>query len=104
VPTFADEVVITQGSVAERRFIAVYGRQGRITAAVAFNQSRWLEFYQDLIDRRAPFPPDIRTLDQPAEQRPLAAEIPDVSTAQGTAVVTGHDPSERRATLVHRRR
>jgi NADPH-dependent 2,4-dienoyl-CoA reductase/sulfur reductase-like enzyme/ferredoxin len=103
VPTFADEVVITQGSVAERRFVAVYGRQGRITAAVAFNQSRWLEFYQDLIDRRAPFPPDIRTLDQPAEQRPLAAEIPDVSTAQGTAVVTGHDPSERRATLVRGR-
>ena len=35
VPTFADEVVITQGSVAERRFVAVYGYKGRIVAAVS---------------------------------------------------------------------
>jgi NADPH-dependent 2,4-dienoyl-CoA reductase/sulfur reductase-like enzyme len=103
VPTFADEVVITQGSVAERRFIAAYGRRGRITAAVAFNQARWLEFYQDLIYRAAPFPPDFRTVDQPAERRPLPAEIPDVPAGEATAVVTGHDPSELRATLVHRR-
>jgi hypothetical protein len=104
VPTFADEVVIAQGSVAERRFIAVYGRRGRITAAVAFNQARWLEFYQDLIYRRAPFPPDFRSLDQPAERHTRAAEVPDVTPAEATAVVTGHDPSERRATLVHGRR
>jgi hypothetical protein len=89
--------------VAERRFIAAYGRRGRITAAVAFNQARWLEFYQDLIYRAAPFPPDFRTVDQPAERRPLPAEIPDVPAGEATAVVTGHDPSELRATLVHRR-
>jgi hypothetical protein len=104
VPTFADEVVVTQGSVSERRFIAVYGRRGRITAAVAFNQGRWLEFYQDLIYGRAPFPPSFRTFDQPAERRPLPAEIPDVPPGDATAIVTGHDPSERRATLVRRRR
>ncbi|WP_368857593.1 oxidoreductase C-terminal domain-containing protein [Streptomyces sp. GbtcB7] len=44
VPTHADHVVIAQGSVAERRFVAVYGYRGRITAAVAFNQAKWLEF------------------------------------------------------------
>jgi NADPH-dependent 2,4-dienoyl-CoA reductase/sulfur reductase-like enzyme len=104
VPTFADEVVITQGSVAERRFIAAYGRRGRITAAVAFNQARWLDFYQELIDRRAAFPPDFRIVDQPADRRPRPAEIPEIPDGEATAVVTGHDPSERRATLVHRRR
>ncbi|MGI8311853.1 oxidoreductase C-terminal domain-containing protein [Saccharopolyspora hattusasensis] len=46
VSTFADQVVIAQGSVAELRFVADYGYQGRITAAVAFNHGRWLEFYQ----------------------------------------------------------
>jgi NADPH-dependent 2,4-dienoyl-CoA reductase/sulfur reductase-like enzyme len=40
VPTFADQVVIAQGLVAERRFVAAYGSQGRITAAVGFNQGR----------------------------------------------------------------
>ena len=46
VPTFADEVVITQGSVADRRFVAAYGYQGRVIAAVTFDQAKWLEFYQ----------------------------------------------------------
>jgi hypothetical protein len=53
VPTLSDELVITQGSLAERRFIAVYGWKGRITAAVAFDQSKWLEFYEALIDAAA---------------------------------------------------
>ena len=43
-----------QGSAADRRFIAVYGRQGRITAAVAFDQGKSLEFYRGLIERAAP--------------------------------------------------
>ena len=32
VPTLADQVVITQGSTAERRFVAAYGYHGRVTA------------------------------------------------------------------------
>jgi NADPH-dependent 2,4-dienoyl-CoA reductase/sulfur reductase-like enzyme/ferredoxin len=102
VPTFADEVVIAQGSAADRRFVAVYGRRGRITAAVAFDQAKWLEFYEGLIERAAPFPPEFRTVDQPDGRRPVPAEIPDqpVLIHQATVVVTGHDPSERRAHFV----
>jgi NADPH-dependent 2,4-dienoyl-CoA reductase/sulfur reductase-like enzyme len=102
VPTHAEQVVIAQGSVAERRFVAVYGYRGRITAAVAFNQSKWLEFYERLIDRAAPFPPSSHTVDEPADRRPVAAEVPDRPTSQATVVVTGHSPSERRVTLVHK--
>jgi NADPH-dependent 2,4-dienoyl-CoA reductase/sulfur reductase-like enzyme/ferredoxin len=102
VPTHADQVVIAQGSVAERRFVAAYGYRGRITAAVAFNQSKWLEFYERLIDRAAPIPPSSRIVDQPADRRPVTAEVPDRPTPHATAVVTGHSPSERRVTLVHK--
>jgi hypothetical protein len=84
----------------------VYGYRGRVTAAVAFDQAKWLEFYKGLIERAAPFPPDFRTVDQPAGRRPVPAEIPDqpVLIQQATVVVTGHNPSERRAQFVHRGR
>jgi NADPH-dependent 2,4-dienoyl-CoA reductase/sulfur reductase-like enzyme/ferredoxin len=102
VPTYADHVVIAQGSVAERRFVAVYGHHGRITAAVGFNQAKWLEFYERPIDQAAPFPPSWRTVDEPADMRPVAAEVPDPPTPDATVVVTGHEPSERRVAEVHR--
>jgi NADPH-dependent 2,4-dienoyl-CoA reductase/sulfur reductase-like enzyme/ferredoxin len=102
VPTYADQVVIAQGSEAERRFVAVYGYRGRITAAVAFNQAKWLEFYARLIDRAAPFPPSSCTVDEPADMRPVAAEVPDRPTPYATVMVTGHEPSERRVARVHR--
>jgi NADPH-dependent 2,4-dienoyl-CoA reductase/sulfur reductase-like enzyme/ferredoxin len=102
VPTHADQVVIAQGSVAERRFVAVYGYRGRITAAVAFNQSKWLESYERLVDRAAPFPPSFRTVDEPADRRPVAAGVPDRPTPHATVVVTGHVPSKRRVAQVHR--
>jgi|HubBroStandDraft_1064217.scaffolds.fasta_scaffold02046_10 NADPH-dependent 2,4-dienoyl-CoA reductase/sulfur reductase-like enzyme len=102
VPTFADQVAITQGSVADRRFVAAYGYHGRITAAVTFDQAMWLEHYQRLIEQSAPFPPGARTVDQPDTTRPVPAEVPDrVAVMEGaTIVVTGHDPAERRATLL----
>ncbi|GLW10220.1 hypothetical protein Misp01_53480 [Microtetraspora sp. NBRC 13810] len=105
VPTFADQVAIVQGSAADRRFVAAYGYRGRITAAVAFGQAMWLEFYQELIERAAPFPPDFAMVDRPPEIQVLPAEMPErVSPAQGaTVVVTGHDPDERRAVLVRPR-
>jgi NADPH-dependent 2,4-dienoyl-CoA reductase/sulfur reductase-like enzyme len=106
VPTFADEVVIAEGSAADRRFIAVYGYQGRVTAAVTFGQGKWLEFYERLIERAAPFPPEFRTVDQADGRQPVSAEIPDQPALldHATVVVTGHDPSERRAEFVHRGR
>jgi NADPH-dependent 2,4-dienoyl-CoA reductase/sulfur reductase-like enzyme len=106
VPTFADEVVIAQGSPERRRFVAVYGYQGRITAAVAFNQGKWLEFYQRLIEVAAPFPPSFRAVDEPADRKPVPAQMPDrnIRDLQATVVVTGHDPSERRAELIYHHR
>ncbi len=103
VPTFADEVMIAQGSVAEHRFVAAYGYRGRMTAAVAFDQGMWLQFYQDMIEAAAPFPPDFRAVDQPAARQPVPLGMPaqEVKDYQATVVVTGHDPSERRAELVY---
>ncbi|MFG1704173.1 FAD-dependent oxidoreductase [Nonomuraea sp. M3C6] len=102
VPTFADEVVITQGSVADRRFVAAYGYRGRVTAAVTFDQAMWLEFYQDLIEKAAPFPPAFDMVGRPNGVRPVPARIPERVNAihDATVVVTGHNPDERRATLV----
>jgi hypothetical protein len=106
VPSCADEVVITQGSVTDRRFAAAYGRRGQVAAAVTFDHGMWLEFYGGLIDRAAPFPPRFRTFGQPSAQPPVPAEIPatpEALASQATVVLTGHEPSERRAALVHDR-
>jgi len=102
VPSIADQVVITQGSVPERRFVAAYGRKGRLVGAVTFNQAKWLEFYGRHIERAAPFPPAFRTVDQPPEMHPVDAGFPaqPIPTQDATVVLTGHDPSERRATLL----
>jgi NADPH-dependent 2,4-dienoyl-CoA reductase/sulfur reductase-like enzyme/ferredoxin len=73
VPSLADEVVIAQGSVERRRFLAVYGRRGRIVAAVGFNQNKWLDFYEQLIAQGAAFPPSFRQVDEPEQPRPVPA-------------------------------
>jgi NADPH-dependent 2,4-dienoyl-CoA reductase/sulfur reductase-like enzyme/ferredoxin len=103
VPTYADELVITQGSLDDGSFVAAYGYQGRITAAVCIDQAKWLDFYARLIERRAAFPLDFHAVDQPDTLAPVPAEIPEqtVPSHVATVVVTGHQPSERRATLVH---
>jgi NADPH-dependent 2,4-dienoyl-CoA reductase/sulfur reductase-like enzyme/ferredoxin len=104
VPTFADEVALVQGSAHTRRFVAAYGRQGRTTAAVAFDHGMWLEFYGRLIEQAAPFPPQFPAADPPPSRRPVPAEIHEHALPQqATVVLTGHDPSERRAVLVHGR-
>ncbi|GDY28938.1 FAD-dependent oxidoreductase [Gandjariella thermophila] len=101
VPTFADEIVVTQGSTADRRFVAAYGRHGRITAAVTFDHGMWLEFYGRLIERAAPFPPRLRTVDEPPTRQPVPAEIREAPPIHATVALTGHEPSERRAVLLH---
>jgi NADPH-dependent 2,4-dienoyl-CoA reductase/sulfur reductase-like enzyme/ferredoxin len=103
VPTFADQVVIAQGSVAERRFVAAYGYRGRVTAAVGFDQGKWLESYQKMIDAAEPFPPGFAEVDEPDGRVPMPVGLPDprIRDVSATVVVTGHDPSERRAELVH---
>ncbi|MCW2931902.1 MAG: ferredoxin reductase, partial [Actinomycetia bacterium] len=103
VPSYADQVVIAQGSVAERRFVAVYGYRGRVTAAVGFDQGMWLESYQKMIDAAAPFPPGFLDVGGQDDRHPMPVGLPDPRsrmTYDATVMVTGHDPSERRAELI----
>ena len=105
VPPFADEIVFTQGSPESRCFVAAYGHRGRTVAAVAFDQGKWLEYYGGLIAQSAPFPPPPPGWDQAPDMTPVPAEFPDpgVPTALPEVVLTGHDPSERRAEFRPRR-
>ncbi|MDT7710122.1 MAG: hypothetical protein QOG20_5729 [Pseudonocardiales bacterium] len=106
VGPFGDEIVITQGSVKDRRFAAAYGHQGRIVAAVTFNHGKWLEYYGALIERSAPFPPPPPGYDQADGMTPIPARFPDprVLTGAPDVVLTGHDPTDRGAAFRPRRR
>ena len=99
VGPFGDEIVITQGSVKDRRFAAAYGRRGRIVAAVTFNHGKWLEYYGAMIERSAPFPPPPPGYDHANGMKPIPANFPDprAPTAIPDVVLTGHDPTERGA-------
>lgn len=103
VPTFADEVAVVQGSLETRRFVAVYGYRGRVTAAVACDQGKWLDFYRGLIESAAPFPPDFATVDRPEKVQPQPANVPDpAQLSHGpTVAVTGHLGEERGVAIVH---
>jgi NADPH-dependent 2,4-dienoyl-CoA reductase/sulfur reductase-like enzyme/ferredoxin len=103
VPSFADRFMIVQGSVSSRRFVAAYGWRGRMTAAVTFDQAMWLEFYQNMIETAQPFPPEFRAVDQPADRQPVPVDMAtqEIRDHHATVMVTGHDPSERRAELVY---
>src|SRR6266851_7034523 len=103
VPTYADDVMIVQGSLPERRFVAAYGYRGRMTAAVAFDQGMWLEFYQNMIETAGQFPPGFSVHDQPAYTQPVPVGLPakEIRDFHASVVLTGHDPSERRAELVY---
>ena len=99
VPSFGDEIVFTQGSIKQRRFAAAYGRRGRIVGAVTFDHGKWLQYYGAQIMRSGPFPPPPAGFDVPADMKPVPAEFPPrgVPTGAPDVVLTGHDPSERRA-------
>jgi NADPH-dependent 2,4-dienoyl-CoA reductase/sulfur reductase-like enzyme len=98
VPSAADEVMIAQGSLEEQRFLAVYGKAGRLVAAVSFNQGRWLPFYVRLIERSAPFPPDVPSADATPTRDAMPAAFPDRASIhqEATAILTGYDANDRR--------
>ena len=98
VPTFSDELIIAQGSVKQRRFVAAYGHQGRITAAVSFNHAKWLDFYRIQIERADRFPPPAKIVDQADTAGPVSPGFPDPSLPSHgpTVALTGHVPSEQR--------
>jgi 3-phenylpropionate/trans-cinnamate dioxygenase ferredoxin reductase subunit len=58
-----DEVVVVDGSVEERRFVALYGRDGILTGAVGFSRPRQLMGFRPLVEARV-------TLDEARAPRP----------------------------------
>ncbi|MFG2352847.1 NAD(P)/FAD-dependent oxidoreductase [Streptomyces sp. NPDC048521] len=98
VPPMGEQLMITQGSTAERRFVGVYGHQGRMVAAVSFDNTRWLEFYQRQIERGAPFPVEFPTVDRrPEGRQPVDADFPDPSLPTHGPMVTlsGYSPADQ---------
>ncbi|MFG2140125.1 NAD(P)/FAD-dependent oxidoreductase [Streptomyces sp. NPDC048650] len=80
LPAPADQVVLTQGSLDQRRFVVAYGRSGRLVAAVAADSPRVLDGYAPLIEAGAPFPPELNAADGPGRLVPLDAEFPRPTT------------------------
>jgi len=95
LPTIADEIVLTQGTVEERRLVAAYGQNGRIVAALAVNAPLLLPTYQALIESRAPFPPELHASDGPVKMHPVPAGFPPHghTTHSPVAAQTGPGPS-----------
>ena len=95
LPTIADEIVLTQGTVEERRLVAAYGQNGRMVAALAVNAPLLLPAYQALIEARAPFPPQLNASDGPVKMHPVPAGFPPHghTTHSPVAASTGPGPS-----------
>jgi NADPH-dependent 2,4-dienoyl-CoA reductase/sulfur reductase-like enzyme len=105
VPSAADKVMIAQGSLDDACFVAAYGsKDGRVVAAVAFDQAKWLEYYRRLIERAAPFPPARPVHKQYRLGSPVSARFPDPRepTHDATVVLTGYDPNEQRVEWIPR--
>ncbi len=52
-----DEVVLTEGSFDDNRFVAAYGRNGRLVAALGMRRPARIMALQKHIDEGVPFPP-----------------------------------------------
>ena len=76
LPSHADEVMVVQGSPESGRFVAAYGRAGRLVGVIAVNQAQWLEFYQQQIRAGAAFPVEHRVVDPSGWTAPQPAGFP----------------------------
>jgi 3-phenylpropionate/trans-cinnamate dioxygenase ferredoxin reductase component len=94
LPSFADEVVLTQGSIAECRLVAAYGHKGRIVAALTVNMARWLPAYKAMIEAHSSFPPVLHTPDGPAELRPTPAGFPPRGQSTHSSIATPTGPGQ----------
>ena len=47
------DVHVSHGSYAERQFVALFGRRGRLVGALGFNRPRQVMQYRKLISERA---------------------------------------------------
>jgi hypothetical protein len=85
--------------------VITYGKAERLVAAVSFDQSKWLEFYQRLIERAAAFPVDLPVVDRPPSKAPVPAAFPDgrLPNHDATVVLTGYDPMEQRVEWIPNR-
>jgi 3-phenylpropionate/trans-cinnamate dioxygenase ferredoxin reductase component len=103
VPSFSDSIVITQGSTDSHCFVAAYGYKGRMTAAVAFDQARWLPFYESQIEQAGHFPPNFEGIAQCPKLEPVPSGFPPPGAPSHppTVVLTGHNPAERHAEFVY---
>jgi 3-phenylpropionate/trans-cinnamate dioxygenase ferredoxin reductase subunit len=50
-----DDVEIAHGTVEERRFVALFGREGRLTGALGFSRPRQLMQYRRMLADRVSF-------------------------------------------------
>jgi 3-phenylpropionate/trans-cinnamate dioxygenase ferredoxin reductase subunit len=100
VPSFADEIQFTQGSRVDRNPVAAYGRDGRVVAAVFFDQAKWLDFYRAQIETAAPFPLDLPAVDDKTPGPPQPVSFPAVAHHSPTVVLSGHDPDQARARVL----
>jgi hypothetical protein len=57
--------------------VCAYGKAGRVVAAVSFDQARWLEAYERLIEKATPFPLNQRGVDPPSSPAPAPAGFPE---------------------------
>lgn len=80
LPACGDQVAILQGSVERGRFVAGFGRKGRMVGVVAVNQARWVPFYEALITSGGQFPPTHRVVDPPEDGSPRLAGFPEPNT------------------------
>ncbi len=55
LPEPDDEVAVVDGSLEERRFLALYGRAGRLSGVVGFGRPRLLMRFRPLLERGAAF-------------------------------------------------
>ncbi|MET7784430.1 FAD-dependent oxidoreductase [Streptomyces sp. NPDC005388] len=76
LPALADQVVVTQGALDQRQFVAAYGQSGRLVAVVAVDSPRVLDGYAALIEAGAPFPPVLNASDGPDRLEPADAAFP----------------------------
>ncbi|MBC3189501.1 FAD-dependent oxidoreductase [Pseudonocardia sp. C8] len=79
LPNLADQVVIAQGTLDARCFVAAYGRHGRLVGAVAINSPRVLDGYASLIEARTSFPPVLNAPDGPPQPHVVEAGFPEYS-------------------------
>jgi 3-phenylpropionate/trans-cinnamate dioxygenase ferredoxin reductase subunit len=52
-----DEMTVVEGAVGERRWVAAYGHEGRLTAALSFNWPVRIMAYRRMIEEGAEYPP-----------------------------------------------